>query len=136
MEQPLNHEAPASGLSDSNVGLGIPDIYIDEVGSVIVVGHDAYRRTSWIDADRAIPDKWKKLVEMPNDAHTRRLKAVRVHAIVGGGGIYEVENRCALESPGRTDDRNGRAYTVQCACPLWHQPVDNYRRMVERREKY
>lgn len=55
----------AEGQSRLNDGLGIPDIYIDDAGSVIVVGHDAYRRTSWIDAGRAIPDKWTKLVAVP-----------------------------------------------------------------------
>jgi hypothetical protein len=65
-QKQVNVNEAASAQSVLNVGLGIPDIYIDEVGSVIVVGHEAYRRTSWIDVGRAIPDKWTKLVAMPN----------------------------------------------------------------------
>ena len=39
-----------------------PGHYIDNEGSVIIVGYEAYRKTSWIDGDdRAIPASWKKL---------------------------------------------------------------------------
>ena len=40
--------------------------YIDNEGSVIIVGYEAYRKTSWIDGDRAIPASWKKLEVVPN----------------------------------------------------------------------
>lgn len=65
-QKPEPSNSTADAQTSLNVGLGMPDIYIDEVGSVIVVGHDAYRRASWIDVGRAIPDKWTKLVAMPN----------------------------------------------------------------------
>ena len=56
-----------SGASLSNAGLDATVAYIDDEGNVVIVGYEAYRKTSWIDGDgRAIPAGWKSVVVVPN----------------------------------------------------------------------
>ena len=35
-----------------------PDAYIDERGNIVIVGHDAWQRASYVDYGRAIPSAW------------------------------------------------------------------------------
>ena len=35
-----------------------PDAYIDERGNIVIVGHDAWQRVSYVDYNRAIPSAW------------------------------------------------------------------------------
>jgi len=45
-----------------------PEIYIDEEGTLVVVGYEAYRKVSWVDTGRAIPAKWRKLEVVHNES--------------------------------------------------------------------
>jgi len=45
-----------------------PEIYIDEEGTLVVVGYEAYRKVSWVDTGRAIPAKWRKLEVVLNES--------------------------------------------------------------------
>ena len=57
----------ACGGSALTAELATTVAYIDNEGSVIIVGYEAYRKTSWIDGDdRAIPASWKKLEVVDN----------------------------------------------------------------------
>ena len=54
-------------MADSKDHKAAAVAYIDNEGSVIIVGYEAYRKTSWIDGDdRAIPASWKKLEVVDN----------------------------------------------------------------------
>ena len=39
-----------------------PDAYIDERGNIVIVGHDAWQRASYVDYGRAIPSMWIPLL--------------------------------------------------------------------------
>ena len=67
MSTPEQQTEAADGQSRLTEVLDTTLAYIDNEGSVIIVGYEAYRRTSWIDGDdRTIPDSWKKLEVVPN----------------------------------------------------------------------
>lgn len=53
-----------------------PIAFIDENGSIVIVGEDAFNRASFVDSDRAFPDAWKQLVikEELNDDIKAELK--------------------------------------------------------------
>ena len=40
----------------------IPVAFINEHGNIVIVGYDAWNKTSFVDADRAFPDSWTRLV--------------------------------------------------------------------------
>jgi len=40
----------------------VPLAFLDEHGHLVIVGSEAFRKTSFVDADRAFPDSWTRLV--------------------------------------------------------------------------
>ena len=42
--------------------------YLTPDGDIVVVGFVAWKRASFVDEDRAIPDSWQRLIAVPVDA--------------------------------------------------------------------
>ena len=47
-----------------------PRAFIDEHGRILIVGFEAWNKAGFVDADRAFPDSWTKLVPCNMDDET------------------------------------------------------------------
>ena len=59
MENAQTENSAARGGSDL---LDAPLAFIDDHGGVVIVGFDAWNKASFVDADRAFPDSWTRLI--------------------------------------------------------------------------
>jgi hypothetical protein len=68
---------PADGRSDSNAGLATPVVFLDEDGRIVIVGFGAWNKASFVDADRAFPDSWTRLIPVTANVKVRGCALLR-----------------------------------------------------------
>ena len=67
MENKEPKTKPDGAASELSAELAVPVAFIDEHGRIVIIGFDAWNKALFVDADRAFPDSWKRLVPVTSN---------------------------------------------------------------------